>query len=369
MCQSLLTHPRLYIICYCLILNKTISFTHAVDNRNEILRYNEQNALFESYYTLDNQKADISCFHIQQGKLYIGTMNHGVYCLTMDTHTLTHPIAQGNIPSIYGDKEGDLWIGSWEEGLYRQERNGELTNYRHAPHTPSSLSSNFVRACCEDNFGNLWIGTADGLDCYNRMTGLFSHHSEYEFGGNGLTHSSVWDIVRDAQGTLWVGTYFGGVNLIVEDNDSIREMLSQLFAPFYHVVTACDGQEDNRQPQADPQMLATNPLDKELLDRAISIIEATPHAEAIDWIIQEMEECLTLVDDSKYDLSPSHVKKTTVEGILARVCLWRAGAVAGGGKAFYEKADNYAKAVYNSNKHKLNPRRLCPLEEHGQRQL
>ena len=68
-----------------------------------------------------------------------------------------------------------------------------------------------------------------------------------------------------------------------------------------------------------------------------------------------MEECLTLVDDSKYDLSPSHVKKTTVEGILARVCLWRAGAVAGGGKAFYEKADNYAKAVYNSNKHKLNP--------------
>lgn len=183
-----------------------------IGRQNEILRYNEQNALFESYYTLDNQKADISCFHIQQGKLYIGTMNHGVYCLTMDTHTLTHPIAQGNIPSIYGDKEGDLWIGSWEEGLYRQERNGELTNYRHDPHTPSSLSSNFVRACCEDNFGNLWIGTADGLDCYNRMTGLFSHHSEYEFGGNGLTHSSVWDIVRDAQGTLWVGTYFGGVN-------------------------------------------------------------------------------------------------------------------------------------------------------------
>lgn len=28
----------------------------------------------------------------------------------------------------------------------------------------------------------------------------------------GLTHSSIWCIVKDQQGTLWLGTYFGGVN-------------------------------------------------------------------------------------------------------------------------------------------------------------
>ena len=83
--------------------------------------------------------------------------------------------------------------------------------------------------------------------------------------------------------------------------------------------------------------------------------EATPHAEALDWIIQEMEECIDMVDDSGYDLSPSHVKKTVVEGILARVCLWRAGEPSKGGKAFYEKAARYAKSVCDSQKHKLNP--------------
>ena len=31
--------------------------------------------------------------------------------------------------------------------------------------------------------------------------------------------------------------------LIVEDNDSIREILSNIFAPFYHVITASNGQE------------------------------------------------------------------------------------------------------------------------------
>ena len=68
-----------------------------------------------------------------------------------------------------------------------------------------------------------------------------------------------------------------------------------------------------------------------------------------------MEDCLDMVDDSNYDASPSHVKKTVVEGILARVCLWRAGEPSKGGKPYYEKAAKYAKAVYDSKKHKLNP--------------
>lgn len=84
-------------------------------------------------------------------------------------------------------------------------------------------------------------------------------------------------------------------------------------------------------------------------------LEATPHAEALDWIIQEMEECIEMVDDEKYDLSPSYVKKTVVEGILARVCLWRAGSSSNGGQTYYAKAAKYAKAVRDSGKHNLNP--------------
>ena len=31
--------------------------------------------------------------------------------------------------------------------------------------------------------------------------------------------------------------------LIVEDNDSLREMLAGLFSPYYEVLTAADGEE------------------------------------------------------------------------------------------------------------------------------
>lgn len=90
-----------------------------------------------------------------------------------------------------------------------------------------------------------------------------------------------------------------------------------------------------------------------VIDMETSSAEATPHAEALDWIIQEMEDCIDMVDDSNYDQTPSYVKKTVVEGILARVCLWRAGKPSDGGAAFYQKAAKYAKAVYDSKKHKL----------------
>lgn len=93
--------------------------------------------------------------------------------------------------------------------------------------------------------------------------------------------------------------------------------------------------------------------EKTVVDINNSSMPATPHGEAIDWIIKEMEDCIDLVDDSQYDKSPSHVKKTTVQGILARVCLWRAGNPSNGGKEYYEKAAKYAKAVYDSQKHKL----------------
>ena len=84
-------------------------------------------------------------------------------------------------------------------------------------------------------------------------------------------------------------------------------------------------------------------------------LAATSHAEALKWIIKEMEDCVDMVDDSAYDKSPSYVKKNTVMGILARVYLWSAGYPNNGGKADYEKAAYWANEVKKSGKHQLNP--------------
>lgn len=179
-----------------------------IGQKNKIHCYNEQSGKFELYYHLENEESNIFCMHLNQNKLWLGTTENGVFCLNLDNHKLTHPIVSGNICSIYQDKEDGLWIGSWEQGVYHVMPNGEIENFRHDAENPNSISSNFVRACCEDDLGNIWIGTFNGLNRYNKVTGLFQSIPQ----DNGLTHSSIWCIVKDIQGTLWMGTYFGGVN-------------------------------------------------------------------------------------------------------------------------------------------------------------
>ena len=80
------------------------------------------------------------------------------------------------------------------------------------PKTRTSLCSDFVRSCCEDNAGNLWIGTFYGLNRYDKSSGQFQVYTADDSRPDGLTHSSIWCIVKDGQGTIWLGTYFGGVN-------------------------------------------------------------------------------------------------------------------------------------------------------------
>lgn len=183
-----------------------------IGKKNEIYVFNEVTNNFDLYYKLAGKNITFFCFHLDGNKnLWMGTTSNGVYKLDKNK-VLSHPIQQGNITSIYENSAKELWIGSWEEGLYRVKPDGAILNLRHDPKNPNSLSSNFVRTCCEDNSGNMWIGTFNGL---NRLEVGSSKFQYYSANGNkpgSLTHSSIWCMVKDKQGTLWLGTYFGGVN-------------------------------------------------------------------------------------------------------------------------------------------------------------
>ncbi|AVM52982.1 signal transduction histidine kinase [Bacteroides zoogleoformans] len=190
-----------------------------IGKKNEIYRYNEQTGNFDLYYQVPAGGIDIFCMHIDRNHLWIGTTNDGVYRLNLTDKTLAHPIPAGNITSIYCDSRNELWIGSWEEGLHHVKTDGTIETFAYDSKNPHSLSSNFVRACCEDNQGNIWIGTFNGLNRYDKSTGTFQNHTAGDERSEGLTHSSIWCIVKDNQGTLWLGTYFGGVNYFNPEYD------------------------------------------------------------------------------------------------------------------------------------------------------
>ena len=86
-----------------------------IGKKNEIYLFNEETENFNLYYQLPGN-VEIFCMHKDRESLWIGTLNAGVFLLK--DNNLTHSIPEGNITSIYQDNENELWIGSWEHGLF-----------------------------------------------------------------------------------------------------------------------------------------------------------------------------------------------------------------------------------------------------------
>ena len=135
---------------------------------------------------------------------------------------LNRLISQGNIVDIFRDSHGSYWIAARTgQGAYRITGQ-EITNFVHDKENPASISSSFVHRFCEDLQGNVWIGTFNGLNKYDRKTGTFHRYNKQE-NQKSLSYSSIWSLFCDRQGTIWAGTYFGGVNYFHPQKQIFRE--------------------------------------------------------------------------------------------------------------------------------------------------
>jgi ligand-binding sensor domain-containing protein/signal transduction histidine kinase len=105
--------------------------------------------------------------------------------------------------SIYEGLEGNMWLGQQAFGGITRLRNSERTVLK-IPGTSADLD---VRTIVEDHDGNLWVGTIeDGL--YRIKAGKSTHFDRKD----GLGSDSIWCLYVDDDGVLWVGTCRGGLS-------------------------------------------------------------------------------------------------------------------------------------------------------------
>ncbi|MBN2486239.1 MAG: response regulator [Bacteroidales bacterium] len=175
---------------------------------NIISVYSEDTKSFNKFYELPDKNAKISCLFKSGNTLWIGTHNQGLYLL--EANRFFHKLPKGDINSIFQDSKGQFWVASADLGLFRINQN-EISNFKNNSTNTNSICSNFVRSCTEDNNGNIWIGTFNGLCRFNQSTNTFTSFFEDKSSG-GLSSSSIWGIIKDKQGNIWCGTYYGGVN-------------------------------------------------------------------------------------------------------------------------------------------------------------
>jgi ligand-binding sensor domain-containing protein/signal transduction histidine kinase len=176
-----------------------------------------------------------------KGNLWFGTFGQGLYRLN-DSDVLHHfvhnpadnkSLAQNAINCLYEDRSGVLWIGTFGAGMsvYDPWAN-KFELIKHNPLNPNSLSSNFVWTMWEDTDGSIWIGTNDkGICHYQPDTGLFLQYEHKNGNPGSLSHNSIRDVFQDHEGVVWVGTDGGGLNKYNRSTDTFQRFQHDISNP------------------------------------------------------------------------------------------------------------------------------------------
>lgn len=140
----------------------------------------------------------------------------GVYCYDGDTVQLI--LENESATCLFMDQMKRLWIGTSSGGVKMFDRNRWISWQENDP--VHLLVNNQIRAINQDDKGNIWIGTYDGITVIAPSLDSSYHLLHKKQIPWSLKHSSVYAICKDSQGGMWVGTYYGGLSYFNPDTEN-----------------------------------------------------------------------------------------------------------------------------------------------------
>ncbi|HZW02804.1 MAG TPA: two-component regulator propeller domain-containing protein, partial [Anaerolineaceae bacterium] len=123
---------------------------------------------------------------------------------------IPHSLSNNTVTALLETTRGELWVGT-ASGLNRFDpESGDFTRFLHDPEDPRTLSSNHITHLFEDRAGNLWVSTADGgINRFDWRDGIFHHLSPPDGSENTVGSNNVTAVLEDSTGNLWIATRQG----------------------------------------------------------------------------------------------------------------------------------------------------------------
>ena len=152
-----------------------------------------------SYYEPDTDRfiaalPGLSLFitHINEladGRLLLVTRNHGIYFYDPGSNELTNistldyqtrGIVTNRFQHSFFDRQGRLWLGSFDAGLmlFDVERETVTEHYTHDAEDPQSISSNLIISMQQTSNDGIWIGLNGRLVIFRfHHQNIYQHYS------------------------------------------------------------------------------------------------------------------------------------------------------------------------------------------------
>src|SRR5690606_37875614 len=136
--------------------------------------------------------------------------------------TMEDGLAQNMVDCILQDSQGFMWFGTWN-GLCRYD-GYKIDIFNTESADSHALKSNFIYALREDRFGNVLIGTKEGLYVYLYDKNEFRFIDKLMDDFPPLT-GTISLILPLEDNSFWIGTDKGVVHLRVLDSEGKMEKL------------------------------------------------------------------------------------------------------------------------------------------------
>lgn len=209
---------------YDYVNDKFISYVHEGNNPDALIT---------------NDITDLTPSH--DGNIWISTYWGGVDYFDKKTGKFIH-YNRSTMPGLKSNKvwtvcdtnDGYLYLGHVESGMSvisLAERT--VVNYMHDAGDPSSLPGNEVNAIFKDSYGNIWIGTNNGLALFDAPNRRFIDFSSID----PRLKYYVFDIAQK-DNKLYVATEFGGVAVLQISQNT-------LYHPEHILIKVIDNSADN----------------------------------------------------------------------------------------------------------------------------
>lgn len=192
--------------------------------------YVYDNRLYSSEVDMNKTKV-YSVMTDNTGNLWLALLQKGVFMQPKQSKAVRHigrsqrpdnQIGEQCVMSVFKRRDGTLWVGTDQDGLYALDSNGTLIrHYAPNPSSPTSIPGT-VMTMTEDDQGRLWIGSyLNGCGWVNTATGEY-HRAAFSYGNS----QSVTDLRMGRNNNLWIGTLGDGVKCLNLISGTMKEYRS-----------------------------------------------------------------------------------------------------------------------------------------------
>ena len=196
-----------------------ISTRGADAQMNGLTRWSRADGKFHAFGEKDNfpaGKSPVSFAESSDGTLWFSFYEDGLVRYKDGTFSeVKENLPKGLFAQILFDRQNRLWLASAQSGVTRFDDPQDLTKISARFTTENNLASNNARSIVEAANGDIYVGTARGVDRIANETGEIRHYSI----ADGLSGDFVGSSLVETGGALWFGTTNGLSRLVPKEEN------------------------------------------------------------------------------------------------------------------------------------------------------